>query len=249
MAKQVELPTPPTLTQENFGTFWQPGHDNFAQGLPKSDRLQILGWFDACPQPHALAEFYGINWIINRYAECNLVGGYILDQAEKLNPALAAQLSKSTPRPNGEYPKVFDPQSVPDTYKKTLSPGQTPVGYASSRVLIEQYGRDPQWQIGDRRVSKGNKILELSLVTSSNPADFLATLANLVTKADANPVAVLGHIFAAEFEEEGGLSLVRQLAVAVQAKSPHLWQTYLSIKSFEEQQKAGIIPSDVLLNK
>ncbi|MBI3385726.1 hypothetical protein HY031_01430, partial [Candidatus Gottesmanbacteria bacterium] len=161
----------------------------------------------------------------------------IMEKASQLNPALAEKLAQSHKRPNDEKPRDFDPSSAPAEYELMVLPGSTPAGYAASRVLIEQFGRNPQWKIGDERVKKGLHILRNALKRSSTPSEFLAKLANRVTFADADKDAVLSHIFAVEFENEGVIFLAKQVAQSVKAIAPRLWRRY---KSLSDKQKREI---------
>lgn len=236
----AELTQTPTKTETNFGTFADPGKKNFALELNPQQRLEVLGWFDACPNPNAIAKEYGLNWTLNRYLNCNFWGAYIINDARKINPSLAEQLMTSIPRPSNEQPVGYDPQLVPALYTKTVSPGTAPWGYAASRVLIEETGRD--WKIGEPKVKKAQVLLEESLQSTSSPAEFLAVFADKVTKADADPTKVLGHVFAVELQQEGVLFLVHKVVNEVKNKAPQLWNHYLSLTP-EQRQAAGIIPS------
>lgn len=236
----VELPQAPRKTNANFGTFAVPDKDNFAQELEPKQRLEILGWLQACPNPKAIAEEYGQEWTTNRYLNCNYWGAYIIDRAKTLNPPLARQLLTPISRPADEKPVGYNPESVPDSYTTTVSPGTTPWGYAAARVLIEETGRD--WKIGELRVKRAQILLEDTLKSTSSPAEFLAILASETTKADADPTKVLGHIFAVELEQEGVLFLVEKVVREIKRKTPWLWSHYLSLTP-EQKQAAGIIPS------
>lgn len=247
MARQMELPIPPTLTPDNFGTFWEPGFDNSGLGLPAEERLKLLGWLQACPQPQFYAQERGIEGINSRYYECSLVGAYINDRAREVKPTLGYNLTVSTPRFEDNPIGEFEPEAVPDSYDTTLNHGQRYWGYVASRVLIEQLGRDPQWQIGDVRVKRGQAILEQVLSeTTERPYEFIARLAHSVTEADADPIAVLSHVFAVEFKVEGGL-VEAQLAVPfIKQYAPNLWEKYQTLTT-EECTQASILPQEMLL--
>lgn len=228
-----------------FGSYMCRGQNNFFFDVPQMRRLRILGWFDACPRPKDVAKKFGVDWTLARYSECNLLGAFILDRAGQINPILAQRLNTYIQRPSNEKPRNFDPESVPQDYAIVVYPGSTPWGYAASRVLIEQFGREKPWEIGDPRTTRGVDILYDAFEKASHPAEFLALLAGNLSKENANPTAVLGHIFAVEFDEEGVLFLAKQVATEVQKRAPELWQHYLSLSS-KERKKAGILqPSKI----
>lgn len=236
----LELPQPPTTTTANFGTFASAGAANSCPEIDPSERLKILGWLQACPNPPLVTKEYGIDWTIHRYKECNFVGYVIMEQAKDLNPALSKQLSRPIRRPADEPAQGFDPEFVPKTHFTSLSLGSTPWGYAAPRVLIEQFGRKEPWKVGEERVNKGLEILNETITQSSTPAEFLAVLADKVTHADADPTAVLSHVFAIELKNEGAFFLVKRVANEMKAKAPELWSHYLSLTS-EVTKAAGII--------
>lgn len=236
----VELPQVPKPTDANFGTFAVPDRDNFAQNLKPDQRLKILAWLQACPEPKAIAAQCGLEWTMNRYLHCNYWTAYIIDQAKEINPSLAKQLLTSIPRPAIEKPEGYDPESVPSSYLTIVSPGTAPSGYSPARELIEEIGRD--WKIGEPRVSHGIGLLKQSIKEATTPAELIAILADKVTHSKADPIAVLGHVFAVELEKDGVLFLVQDVVKAIKDKAPELWQKYLNLTP-KERVTAGIIPT------
>ncbi len=229
----------------HFAKNWVEGTDNYFPDASIDERLRVLGVLDGCPNPSMVAETFGGNEkTIQRYAECNLVGGWILEKAKELNPSLYELLHQSEKRPSAEIPFNFDPRAVPSEYIHTVPEGSVPVRYAAARVLIEQFGRTPGWQIGSERVRKGFKILEDSLILSVSPQEFLGRLAEGVTNADADEDAVLSHMFAIESEEEGNIFLLKKLVAAVQTYSPKLWRRYSGM-SQEQKLEIGVTTEDI----
>jgi len=242
----IELPQSPTITDSNFGTFASPGHDNFCSTLEPTERLNTLGWLQACPNPPAIAEEFGKDWTIARYLESNFVGALIIERAQILSPYLAKKLSTSITRLIDEPAKGFDPNFIPETHLDSMSPASTPWGYGAPRALIEQFGREKPWKIGDERVMKGIKILNEAIKQSYDPSEFLAILADKITQADADPTAVLSHILAIELKNEGSFTLIKLVAEQIEKKSPELWQHYLSLTP-EDTEAAGIIAKSDLV--
>lgn len=205
--------------------------------------LKIFSWSQACPDPEAAVEVFGLDWIIRRYAECNFWTGWIKKQTEKINPSLAEMLNKPVKRPKnmtaGKYNKLY----VPGSYEDEISPMSTIWGYALSRVLIEQFGRGDQRT--QERVFKGLNIVDKVIKKSKTPAELLARLANEVVKADVKAEAVLGHVFAVEMEAEGKLFLLKEMVKEIKTHAPNLWKKYLSLGS--NYKKNGVIAPDILL--
>lgn len=224
---------------KHFGAGWVKGLNNFFPDLPPQERLKVLGILDSCPNPDAVAAANGRDWTINRYTECNLVDGFMMEQADQINPKLAGKLRGFHFRPLGEKPYGYNPKAIPVLYRFMVLAGSNPVRYAASRVTIEEFGRKPPWKIGDPRVSRGMLILKASLQDSRTPEEFLARLANGVIAADADKDAVLGHIFATELEEEGTIFLAKKVAKEVKIHAPELWQHYKSL-SIRQKIHAGI---------
>jgi len=242
----IELPQSPTITDSNFGAFTSHGHDNFCSTLEPTERLNTLGWLQACPNPPAIAKEFGLDWTIARYLESNFVGALIIEESKTLNPSLSKELSTPIPRPLDEPAKGFDPNFIPENHLTHLSPASTPWGYGAARALIEQFGREKPWEIGDQRVMIGITLLKQAVSQSITPAEFLAVLAGKITQADADPTAVLSHVFAIELKNEGAFSLVQQVAQEMEKNSPELWQHYLSLTQ-EETKTAGIIAKSDLV--
>lgn len=229
-----------------FGNFWIPGENNFFPDLPDEERIFILGMLDACPEPKTMIKTFSLEWIIRRYSECNLVGAFIIEKAKEINPDLAEQLLAKRSREDDELPQYFEKEAVPSDYVKNLYPGSSITGYAASRILIEQFGRENKeekrenWKIGDERVKRGFAILQTALKTTSKPINFLIRLAKLVSEADADPTAVLGHLLAVELKNEGSYTQIREIITVLPSLAPELWQHYLSL-SEKEKESARIL--------
>lgn len=237
------------VSVENFGQMWVPKEDNFHFGLPPQERLRILGILDSCPNPTAVAAEYGFDKLVARYAECNLVGAYILEEAAKINPDLATALTTNRTRLDGEKPKKgFDPSAVPTDYEETLYAGSTLPRYAAPRVAIEQFGRIPPWQIGDVRVSTGQQIIRHVLGESNSPIDFIVRLSRMVTEADADKTAVLSHVLAVENLDEGIVTEIRQTAQKLETDASDLWKYYLDLTP-EQRRDAGILPIEATVGR
>lgn len=222
-----------------FGRATLIGADRSFISKPKSQQLIELAWSHGCFDPKAVEREYGTEWTIQRYAEVNFWTGFIWEKAEEINPELLFNLQKVYLRRKKEPAGQYDSSSVPKSHSKQFTPMTTPWGYASARVLIEQFGRQEKpWN----RVGKGLTILNYTLMSSSSdPAEFLALLAEGVIKEDASKTAVLGHVLAREIEEEGGGYLLKRVVQNLQEYSPILWEYYNQL-SIEERVKNGIIP-------
>jgi hypothetical protein len=229
-----------------FGTFYIPGErDNFFMDLPLEERVLVLAMLDACPEPQNMIETFAHQWIINRYKECNYVSGLIVEKAKELNKHVANQMLAKKPRLPGEVPQGYEPEAVPDDYEEYLYPGAQAVGYAASRVLIEQFGRQEPWQIGDERVKKGFYLLESALKVSRDPIEFLVVLAQFVTLADAEPKAVLGHLLAIELKGEGIYTQIKQIGRKMRSSAPELWECYCELTP-QERAEAGMLPIELV---
>jgi hypothetical protein len=224
----------------HFGEYWIPGQNNFFPDLETEAKVLVLGMLDACPVPHTMIEQFSADWIIARYTECNLVGGFILEKAKELNPLLYKQLTCIRYRRSDEKPTGFEEVAVPADYEVLLYPGSSAAGYAASRILIEQFGRKKPWQIGEDRVKVGLQVLEESLLAARSPIDFLVLLAAGVTERSADMTAVLSHLLAVELLEEAIYTQIKQICVAMRDRAPRLWGYYLSLNR-EERNKAGIL--------
>lgn len=194
-----------------------------------------------------MIKIFGVDWIINRYTECAIAGAFIQSYAQEFNPGLAQKMMEKLPRKQDEVPANYEITAVPSDYLTTLYPGSTTWGYASSRILIEQFGREEEWKIGGERFEEGSHILETAISTSHTPIEFLVNLATLVAQPNgsADLIAVLGHLLAVELRNEGIYSQIRDIVQGLKAKSPHLWEFYLSL-SIEDRKKAGILPIEVI---
>jgi hypothetical protein len=228
-----------------FGQGWIPGENNFYPDLRPEQKIFILGMLDACPEPQKMINSFSLKWIIDRYTECNLVGSFILAKAHELNPPLALQLVTKRPREDGEVPHDFEPEAVPSDYQENLYHGSAVAGYSASRILIEQFGREKPWEIGNERTQEGFYILESALQRSKSPIEFIVILAQLVSKNKANPNAVLGHLLAVELQNEGIISQIREIGKKLQVLAPELWNHYLALTP-QERESFGILPLELV---
>lgn len=117
-----------------------------------------------------------------------------------------------------------------------MAPRATTWGYALPRVAIEQAGRLGQSR-DQKRFFKAMDILDASVINSSSPNELLALLAEKAIENDADPIAVLGHIFAKEIpEEHGSLRPLRKIAKKIEEKAPKLWRKYKRLSPGEKDK-------------
>lgn len=115
---------------------------------------------------------------------------------------------------------------VPSSHDRQMSPLSTPWGYALPRVFIEQAGRREQrtW----KRYSKAIDFLEKAIQKSETPIELLAIFSELAIKTDADPVLILGHIFAPGIVlEENCRTMYNQIAEMLRRRAPKLWAYYV----------------------
>jgi hypothetical protein len=214
------------------------GNDPSIMNESPEGLARMMAWSQACPNPKAVMTEYGVMWTLRRYSECNFCYGWLFDRAEKLNEPLAQELVKGIWRGAQDKVGAYDPLFTPDHHKWLMSEMSTAWGYALPRVLIEQFGRD-----GNRnqdRMLKGIAIAESVIKKSKTPAEFLARLSNEVVKADADPAAVLGHVFAVELESEGAGSSITLTVQAIKRHAPQLWEFYRGL-SPDQRARAGMM--------
>jgi len=220
-----------------FGT--STGVDSSLADLEAKEQLQKLGWSHACTDPKKVVKEFGMDWAVNRYAECNFWHGYILGRAKIINPELYGQLISAIPRSAGEPVGSYDSQAVPPSHQTQMSPMSTPWGYALSRVLIEQFGRGKNRQERTpQRTDTGLQLLDQALEDSPDPVNFLVRLSEAVVQADADPLAVLGHVLSVEvFQEANCVTLYTAIRERIKQSAPTLWTAYQKWQQFPEDQQ------------
>lgn len=233
-----------------FGSLWTPGKNNFFNDLSPKQQLAALARRDACTTPSEVVGTYGQEWTIDRYTQCNLVGGLIMDQAKIQNPVLHAELTQHRLRKKDEAPAGFESQAVPADYKKVIYAGAKPVLYAASRVLIEGFGRVPPGEvwpiIGSPRVQESMDVLYETLQTAKKPAEFLAKLSRgMVGIRGVSVDAVLGHVLAVELTQENAKTEIKQVVRALQKHAPDLWWYYVGL-SPKEIKSGGMLDQNYI---
>lgn len=223
--------------------------DLFDESITAEERAIELGWVAGCPIPKQLIESNapgrGAEAMEGRYGEVAFWFGQILDIAAEKNPKLLDRLMLPFPRFNGEPPIKYEPESVPDSYEDEMGPMNTLWGYATSRVLIEQFRGKGDSSADDMkaaqdRLARGLEILEDVVSMSVTPVELMVNLSERVCQADADPKAVLHHIMSqGKFEEENSPSMWELAAIAIENQAPKLWAVYASL-SAEEKQKLDI---------
>lgn len=243
MSREIEQLLDPDVY---FGRGRIPGENNFFPNLDLEDRVRVAGMLNACPVPNLMIETFSLEWIIDRYTECNLVGYVIEEKARELNPGLYDKMTTDTDRLAAEIPENFELEAVPTDYQEVLRCGASAVGYAASRILIEQFGREEgPWKIGSQRVKRGYELLEEALRESVEPTEFIVRLADLVTDHDADTNAVLGHLLAVELTEESLYSQIHEIGDQMRRNAPGLWEYYLSLTP-EQREEVGILQPGVV---
>lgn len=197
-------------------------------------RTRLLGIFHACPRPDEVMDEYDTperpERTFERYFSCNAWHEWaILGQSKRLNPELYDLLVTPVPRLPGEPVGVYEPKAVPPSHKYQMSPLSTPWGYALSRVLIEQFGRDEN--CSGARINEGLEILTEVIQMSQTPIELLANLAEIVTtRGQADPTEVLNHILAPGIlNEENCRTMFREIVDMLKIKAPKLWSQYEKI--------------------
>ena len=210
---------------------------------PLSEQVVDMGWSHACPVIDEVTKEYGPEWTLKRYAECNFVFGLIVESARDLNPELFKQLTSPVKRLEGEKPgREFKPELIPSNFYEEMSPLSTPWGYALPRVVIEEMGRgENNKDRTQKRILKALNLVDKAVKVSKSPEELLVKLSELVSKADANPKAVLSHVIAnGILVEEGTKTMFEEIKHRIGKSAPILRGAYNSM-SAEERKAEGII--------
>lgn len=222
------------------------GHPELFQGayLP---RTYIQAAWHACPKPNGVMASYDTpekpERTFQRYFSCDAWHTWaILEQSRRSNPDLYRQLTTPVPRLRDEPVGLYEPEAVPPSHQYEMSPLSTPWGYALSRVLIEQFGRDEACT-GDR-ITSGLSMLVAVIPNSKTPIELLSTLANIVTtKGQADPETVLSHILSPGIlKEENCRTMYKEIATSLRQNAPLLWKTYVDLA----QIPGKLAESDIL---
>ncbi|MBI3384632.1 hypothetical protein HY030_00360 [Candidatus Gottesmanbacteria bacterium] len=214
--------------------------DKYVNHSPKRQLFE-QGFSQACPDPRDVAKKYGLEWTRNRYTDCNLTLGIVMDQALRLNPKLYKELAKT--RKRKEPVGLHNSKSVPYSYIKEMTTGAKPEGYTLPRILLEAAGRMGH-RSDNNKYFRAMRWLDEVTIESSTPQELVVNLAERITRSKrdgANRTAVLAHMFANEILEEhpSGLYL-KQLAQLLKEKAPRLYNHYNRISS-EEKAEIGMV--------
>lgn len=238
MRKERQLPR----LAKDFGQGHFIGQTFKLDVFSKSELEQALwlGWQSGCPIPQEVIGNYGVEFAVRRYSETNFWHNYIVRLAEHYGLGIK-ELRSFQLRPASEPPKKFERNSVTLSHAKGMDPMVTLPGYALSRVLIEQFGRkDEGLERNQERLIKGLQILDDVIAKAQTADELLAMLAGAVTETDADPVAVLSHVFSQGWlDEENSPTSLKRAALQMKRLSPKLWQSYLEL-SDEERRKNDI---------
>lgn len=214
---------------------------------PYPQRTRIHAAWHACPQPDAVMASYDTpekpERTFERYFSCDAWHEWaILGQSRRLNPSLYKQLTTPVPRLPGEPVGFFEPDAVPPSHQYEMSPLSTPWGYALSRVLIEQFGRDESCT-GDR-ITTGLAMLVEVIPDSNSPIELLTKLAQKVTsEGQATAETVLSHILSPGIlKEENCRTMYLEIADSLKHNAPQLWQVYEKL----EQTPGKLAESDII---
>ncbi len=180
---------------------------------------------------------------LSRYAECNLMFGYVVDEARKLNPSLYRQLVSPVLRLPEEPDGVRWTKYIPvNVHKREMSPMSTPWGYALPRVAIEQMGRgEENCDRTQERILVALELVEEVILSSKTPVELVVRLAGAVVRADADAKMVLSHLLSREvLREENCLAMFFRIMEEMRGSAPHLYEVYKRLGAVE-RYKLGII--------
>jgi hypothetical protein len=217
-------------------TFWE---------LPEREQARVIGWANSCPVVDELTDpanpnpGRGPEAMRRRYAEINFWFGFINREAQRLNPSLYSQLSARITRLPDEPTGKYEPQSVPEWHTKEISPMGTLAGYALPRIFVEQLGTAKGLTREElvSRLDRGLDVVEQAIPESGTPNEFLATVAEGLIKADAEPTAVLRHIVSDGWlKEHNAQTMLDDFKQAMQENAPGLWQFYSGLSEEEKRQ-------------
>lgn len=206
-------------------------------------KARILGWAGSCPVVEQLIAERGAEAMIGRYGQVNAFFQIITREMNKHNPALAKQMTHSVSRKDGEPAGKYEARSVPPAHETTIAPmGRLP-GYASTRLLIEQWGINDD-SLSDEelqeRIKNGRDILHSAIEQSHTPIQFLAHLAEGAISADTASEIVLKNVFpSAWVEEHSGFSTIVELQQSVAEHAPRVWEAYQQMPD-EQKDSLGI---------
>lgn len=228
---------------------------------PLDQQVKELAWSHACFVSDDVIVAYGKNFANNnpysssekvfevgatltkeRYAECNFTFGLILEAAKQNNPLLYQELIKPVERLENELPGEHNPQNVPSSFEKQMSPMTTPVGYALPRVAIEQMGRgEKNAERTQERMLKALNSIDTCVESSKTPIELVINLSERVANMDANPKTVLYHLLSAGIlKEENCLSMFKEMVKELRKSAPTLSKIYDSMSS-QEKKDLGIV--------
>ncbi len=221
-----------------FGDFSVFG-DRGVNVVNHSLRRQVfeVGFSHACPDPREVAKKLGWKWTRDRYVDCNMTLGIIVDQARKLNPELYEQLI--TPKKRDYHPGLHNPRSVPRSYLDQMSTGATPEGYILPRILLEAAGRKGNRK-DNAKYFRAMRWADEAIVKSTTPMELVVNLAEQITKPNRdviNAVPVLAHMFANEIlDEQCGVGYLKELLIMMEEKAPELAGDYHWLTSKEKHE-------------
>lgn len=99
-------------------------------------RTYRLAWSHGCPNPTLCIENYGVDYMLDRYRECNRTLSFTLGLLEAFAPGLAYQFRRPVkrlpPEPAGRHEAV----AVPKSHIDQIAMGAGLHGYALPRALI-----------------------------------------------------------------------------------------------------------------
>lgn len=200
----------------------------------KFEKGRRLAWSNGCPVALELLgpnSPYGIDYMLQRYAETNLGFRVSVNRAKSLkNWAVYDLLTTSRVRLLDEPVGKHEPFSVPRSHLWEISPMSAIEGYATPRILIEVSG-----EYDDR-----NRLLDQAIrTTGEEPWFFLANLAELAVSMGAQPEKVLHHAYAkGVLEEENCFTAYRNVASAFARKAPTVFRTLESLTPNQREELA-----------
>lgn len=238
------------LTHAAFARGQFLGDDPRIYDLTAYDRALVSAWNHGCPRLEMVIEYYGnawLNWTRSqgdntpytpdairdkgieltrrRYDECDFVTGLIQERTRvQGNDSLSILLDQADLREPGEPLGLREPGRVPASAEHYIPPLSKLVGFALSRILIEQLG----WGFGvkrdEARYWKGLDMLDEAVKVSRSPIELLARLAELIFQGQDVPADKLfGHMLeeGIEAEQNNHLEFARVRA-AIQEYCPQL---------------------------
>lgn len=192
-----------------------------------------LAWSHGCPNPDFCIATYGLDYMLNRYTQCNVTLSTVVGLMDMTDSGLYWTFTHPIARRPEEPVGKYEPLAVPKSHLQQIAMGAGLYGYALPRILILA-GKYDDWR-GEVIASDS---LHHNIYEAKTSDELLAGVTkDILYDANLDRAKVLSHILPqGVLEEENCFTIYNRFARVLTEMVPELAKLYTELTASQKQE-------------